>query len=453
MKRQIAVVLFSFLLACTSYASTLPARISNLLQRVPEANVGILVENADTGHILYSHNADHYFTPASNTKLFTAAAALLYLGPDFSYDTTIGTQQGNVYVVFSGDPTLTTANLRDLIHALKNSGVHHITGNVVLDTSAFSGPNYPLGWVVDDLPYCYAAPITSVILDQNCHAIKILHHLGGSPHTVPSSSAMFPINVSQLHFADRTQLKTCVFEPKMGQDNSVTLKGCLPNQAEIGFQFAITNPTLYATDVIQNALRAEGISLAGHIIVGNAPKHFHVIAEHHSATLLPILQTMLKYSDNVYAGALTKTLGEHYYGVGTHKAGVSAINAILQANLGRSFTPPYLEDGAGGSTYNLISPQEIAMLLQYFYHSKLRYSFRDALAISGQGGTLAYRLTTAPWKNHVYGKTGSMSGVSALSGYLWLPHRSPIIFSIMMNGIVGSLNPARRVQDQIVETL
>jgi D-alanyl-D-alanine carboxypeptidase/D-alanyl-D-alanine-endopeptidase (penicillin-binding protein 4) len=197
-------------------------------------------------------------------------------------------------------------------------------------------------------------------------------------------------------------------------------------------------------------LASQGIKLQGTVQVGTTAFASKVIATHQSASLQVLLGIMLKKSDNLYAEAITRTLGQQYYGVGSHKAGVNAINAIIEKQLGPDFSPPYLQDGCGESIYNLISPTQIAQVLYGMYHSSMSQIFIKDLAITGQPGTLAYRMTKPPLGGKVFAKTGTIAGVSTLSGYLLLPGRTPIIFSIMMNEIIGSAARARNAQDQIV---
>lgn len=434
----------------TSLSITIPWYLK---KHVPKVNTGILIENAQTGKVLYQQNASQAYTPASNTKILTGAAALWYLGPNYHFKTVISTKgsikngqlDGNVYITFSGDPSLTSRDLLDLIAQLKASGVHSVNGNVILDDSVFNGPQYPLGWPQDDLAYCYAAPATGVIINQNCMSFQLnrgqIIQFGGNDYPI----------INQLKLVGKKALRTCVFAPEFQENNTVVLKGCLPNQPVWNFQFAIHNPQEYALQVTGRLLKSQGIQVSGSIKMGNTPYGTKTIDSHQSADLNILLAFMLKKSDNLYAEAITRTLGQQFYGVGSHKAGVNAINAILAKQLGPDYQPAYLQDGSGESTDNLISPQQIADVLFSMYHSSMGPTFIKDLAVSGyKPGTLAYRLNQKPLLGNVYAKTGTIAGVSALSGYLIIPGHQPVIFAIMMNEIVGSPARPRRAQDQIV---
>ncbi len=455
MVRLWSVFLFINLLWCgaevqASVSSTIDAIVT---RQSANMQIGVEIINAGTGKVIYSKNPALPMTPASNTKVMTAAAAYLYLGPDYTYVTSIGQSGDNLYVKFSGDPTLTSADITALAKSLKQAGITTVKGNVILDQNVFSGPYYGLGWSQDDLAYCYGAPISGAIINGNCMALQVTK----SPHSqtpmIKQFTTRFPV-VNQVRLVGRRELRTCVFQPTITSNNSILLQGCLPSRANWGFSFAIKNPSSYAKQVVQTAFANAGIKVQGQFISGQAPANEHILASHNSDDLVTLLSYMLKHSDDVYAGAIAKTLGNSYYGVGSYKAGANATNAILMARLGKNFKPPYMEDGSGLSSYNLISPQQLIQVYSYMYQQpNLKTTFMKSLATSGQVGTLSYRMTQNGMAGHFMGKTGTISGVSTLSGYLAMPGQPVYIVAIMMNGIEGSPAHARYVQDQIVKLL
>ncbi len=452
-----------FCLFCAVAQASLSSKINSLINNQSGAmQIGAYVTNAATGKLLYSYNGNTPMTPASNTKVMTSSAAFLYLGPNYHFVTSVVTTgkvqknvlTGNVYVVFSGDPTLTTQDVYTLFKAVRAAGITSIHGNVIIDQTVFSGPYYGLGWPQDDLAYCYAAPVAGAIINENCMALQVVKNKKGRTPVVRQYTTNFPV-VNHLALVGQKELRTCVFQPTITTNNAILLQGCLPARADWGFAFAIKNPQSYARQVVQVALSKAGIAVNGSVQAeGKAPGKARVLASHSSDSLQTLLAYMLKHSDNVYAGAVTKLLGQEYYGVGTYKAGANAIASILASRIGSSFSPPYLEDGSGESVYNLISPKELVQVYNYMYgQPQLINTFMQSLAISGQVGTLSYRLTTNGLAGHVYGKTGTINGVSTLSGYLALPGKPTITFAIMMNGVHRNFNAARAVQDQIVQAI
>lgn len=395
------LIVFSMSLFAISVFADLTASINNLVAReAKNEKVGIYVQNIEDGSVLYAYNSNEAFTPASTTKVFTAAAAYLSLGPQYHYITSLSTNasmaqnlKGNVYLRFSGDPTLTILNIDALFYQLRRQGVREISGDVVLDQSIFSGSYYGSGWTPDDIDNCYGAPITGAIIDNNCSRIGVVKY-----------------------------------------------------------------PNFYAQQIITNAVRHAGIRLNGKVIEGVTPKHTTTIATHDSNSLQAILDFMLKYSDDVYANAIFKTMGKAYVNSGSYAGGSFATDMILASHIGKNFSPPQLKDGSGLSTMNLITPEQLVALYDYMYHEPgLSDYFRQSLAISGQGGTLVYRLNNRLLDGRVFAKTGTFhhdkGGVSSLAGYLILPGHPVISFAIMMNDISGDTSRAESLQDQIVQTI
>lgn len=449
----------------TTFANSFSRYVNTQIQkRIPEASVGIIVIDAKSGKTLYQLNQDHAFEPASNTKIFTAAAALKQLGQNFDYETSIAidanqlkgtTLNGNAYIQFTGDPSLKRGDIDDLLKTMKSSGIKTITGNFIIDNTAFSGATYALGWLHDDLAYCYAAPVESVIINQNCMHFSVDLNKQGKPYIKRQADAQGFTIVNKLNFVPGTEdPKTCIFNPSINQNNTVMLSGCLPARQNWNFTIAVANPTKYAERYIDQALETYGIKLQGQVTTGPEPRGLKTIALHTSAKLPQLVDTMLTYSNNVYAGAFTKSLGLSYYGKGTNKAGVNAIEAITAKMNGRDYKHLTLEDGAGGSRYNLITPREISRVLRSVYlNNDLRNDFMSALPQSGMSGTLSYRMGKKPMLGRVHAKTGSMTGVSTLSGFVQDRRGRELIFSIMMNGLTEPLTTARRIQDKIVSRI
>ena len=454
------IILLASLYSTFAFA-TLNTSINALLNKEnSDEQIGIYVQNADTGMTLYNSGGSSPMTPASNTKVFTSAAAYLYLGPNYRYATSISSQapisstlKGNLYVNFSGDPTLRSLDISNLMRALQQKGVQQIDGNVIVDQGVFNGPYYGLGWPQNDLSYCYAAPISGAIINGNCMSLKITKTPGHETPIVKQYTTNFPI-VNQLRLVSKSVLRGCVFQPYITSSNTIVLQGCVPARGDWSIAFAIKNPDIYARQVVAASLQRAGVRVNGKIIDGTTPANVNTLAIHYSNPLQNILSYMLKHSDNIYAGAISKTLGDSYYGVGSYKSGVNAINATLTTHIGQAFRPVYLEDGAGLSVYNMVSPKQLVQVLSYMYNQpNLSKTFMNSLAISGHTGTLSYRMSKPPLFGHVYGKTGTINGVSTLAGYIAIPGHPTVTFAIMMNRITGSPAHARYIQDRIVQTI
>lgn len=455
------LLLFPALLLINAYSfASLSATVNAGLKKLPSASTGMMITDLTLNRVLYAKNASRYYVPASNTKLLTAITAFLRLKPDFHFTTqlaispktVISEQQikGDLFLLMSGDPSLTHNDLNALFRDLAKMGVRRITGNLTIVPTLMSGPNTALGWMDQDLNYCYGAPISSYLLDQDCLYVTLNQTEKGNIASVPSYQRFFHIT-PEIQYVNEKDPKTCTFRPKTEPDNHIRLTGCLPNHKSWPLHLAIRDPYSYLVAQVSQDLQDNQITLTGKILTGNAPVNTKTLAAHDSPPLQNLVKTMLVYSNNIYAGALTKAIGYQVYKVGTFKAGV---NAIIETttNLAKMPSAPIrLEDGAGGSRYNLVSPEFMVKLLTAVYQDKTLYrKLYSSLAISGQTGTIAYRMNSKGVLGKVRAKTGTLQGVSALSGYAITRRKHIIAFSIMMNGLTKSDTLAHRLQDQII---
>lgn len=467
------------LLTCVSintYASemqkpiSLSQAIESLIEHnMPTADVGISVKDATSGKTIYERQSYQLFTPASNTKLFSSAAALYHLGENFTFDTSVyantkklksKTLNGNLYIKFSGDPSFRAIHLKKLI-ANTHKKINTIKGNVVIDDSQFSGEVYGPGWSQEDLNWYFCAPITSVMINQNTVDVNIIpgSKLGNHAQLKVVDKDFMPyVKVSSDKIKTvtyPTAEKHCSLYPKGNSKNNYHVSGCWPisNKART-LHFAIRNPNLLAKQIILSELIKNNIKLNGKIVFGTTPTSLKTISTHQSRPLKLLLQTVLKDSNNVYAEAITKTLGKYVYNVGSFQEGVNAIENILYDKANLDFNKIVLRDGSGGSRYTLISPRQITRLLFVIHHTpKIAKLFEQALPESGEDGTLKHRMKSFDLKGKLFAKTGSMTGVSTLSGFLTTRNNQKLIFSIMVNHIVGDINEARELQAQIASVL
>lgn len=435
-------------------------------QNLPQAQIGVMVMDANTGKILFEHDQYRAFTPASTVKLFSATAALAYLGKQFHFITRVGFNpkqlkhgvlKGNLFVEFTGDPSLTTKELRQLLSAVRKAGVSRIDGRVILVDQRYQGPNYAPGWTYDSVYWAFSAPITTVILNQNQVALKFepSKTLGHPVKIVRGRRARFmPLHADVKTVTYQQAMHQCSLQLRVSDTNSIHLAGCWPDGSAGWQTIAVTNPALYASSVIQNDLSKLGIVFKGKVVTGYWAHGLKTVATHDSVPLPQLLHKMLKDSDNVYAESLTKTMGYYRSGHGTFMTGVNALKAEDNRLADIDFSQAVLKDGSGQSRYDLLQPQQVVKLLYAVDHNKkLHKLLINALPISGEDGTLKWRMRSDQMRGRVHAKTGSMSGVSALSGYLMTVDHHRLIFSIMMNNFVGKIDKARSLQDQMCEVM
>lgn len=404
----------------------------------PSIHVGMMVMDPDTGNTLYQYQAQQYFAPASNVKLFTAIAAMLNLGAHYQFDTLLlssptsikeGTLNSNLYIKFSGDPSLTRADLKSLLANLQSHGIKQIKGNLVLDNTIFPSDLFALGVVQEDSMWGYGAPATSITLDEN--SISVTFKANTASPEIAKVEPNFVKVTSSLVFENDQNTQLCSFQAETIDAQNILLKGCIPKRLLPTIQLAMPDPNAYAQYLLRQDLTALGITLKGQMMMGMTAKNAtQILGQHHSATLVDLLTWMLQNSDNLYASAITKTMGLKAFGIGGDKAGSLAImNTLAPYHL-----PNYhLEDGDGGSDYDLVTPTVMAQLL---YHAnqdpELANFLLTALPEVDVSGTLS-DFPAAALRGKILAKTGTMTNTSSLSGFIETKSGKTLIFSLLID--------------------
>ncbi len=308
-------------------------------------------------------------------KVLTALAARLELGADFRFATDIQAQpgakqgdaiNGDIWINFVGDPTLSRM---DLLALFKQLGVNRIKGNVYVNTGAYNGYERGNGWSWDQT-LCFAAPVSSVIIDKNCAYGTITATQIGKP-AVGNVATGVPIgigadNVEVMSYGDMAR-QFCALEVDMAKGNFYELKGCItPNKDPQGLRFAIHDVEAWGWDNIRWAMDRAGIKHDGLLrVTHKSPDNAETLGTHYSVSLPVMLAKMLKKSDNLYADTFLKTVGRHYYNKpGSYRSGTMAVRAILTKN-GIDLGNATLADGSGLSAHNLISARQMLSVLNF----------------------------------------------------------------------------------------
>lgn len=434
-------------------SETLSTKIDTIIeQQLPHATVGILVQDAQTGQVIYSKNANKLLSAASGTKLFTAAAALYQLKSNYSFLTTLSQKKQDFYITFSGSPSLTSNNLNKFLQKLKENGIKRIKGNIILDNSRFKPPYYAGGNSYDDLGWYYAAPSNTVILNGNALSYEFISakEMGMPIHIQPKTPDDAGLTIiNQVVTVTNEQEKNCNLNIEIRPRNTLKLYGCLAedNKPQV-MKLAITDPVLYAKQVIKNALNKNDILLSGQIISGKTPDDARVITGFRSKNLVQLLTHMLQESDNLYADSLYKQLAYAVTGEGTYKQGTFAIKKILAQHTNIDWEQVELRDGAG-LRYNLVTAEQVVVLLSDLYNDKSMQFFK-ILPQAGVSGSLKNRMQRTTLEKKVFAKTGTMHDISSLSGYIISPNNKTLIFSIIINGINKPISTARSLEDKIL---
>jgi D-alanyl-D-alanine carboxypeptidase/D-alanyl-D-alanine-endopeptidase (penicillin-binding protein 4) len=462
MMKQTITLLCLFML-CKAQSASIQNDIDSLIHRInPRVNLGILVVDLTSGETLYRRNAENLFIPASNMKLFSEAAALMVLGPDYQFKNQLsispgaiqkGVLHGDLYLQLSGDPSFSRENLKKLLSSLEEWNIKTIQGNVYLDSRLAQIDPYPPGWLSTDLSYSYGAPNAPLVIDANRLTVT------ANPGAKPGSPALIEVNEGNGVLTLTNQVNTkanslgCSVGFYLDEYNHLTARGCIGiGQWAVQQRLAIKNPLAYAQNVIKQALANEHIQLNGYIQLGRTPMSAVLISTQYSKPLSELMADTLKPSDNLYADSLYLHAAAALKGSPVNwKEAEPIIKNFLQTQTGINFKNAVFTDGSGLSRYSLVTPEQTLSLLKFLYQRfPLSYEYISALPVSGRDGTLQKRFHVPREQGFIRAKTGTMTGINSLSGYLYTANGHTLAFAMYINRKPGSsAGPGRPVLDAL----
>jgi serine-type D-Ala-D-Ala carboxypeptidase/endopeptidase (penicillin-binding protein 4) len=446
----------SWLLGCcwilSSHAASIQNKIDEMINKVdPNINLGMKIIDLNTQTVLYQRRPTQLFIPASNMKLFSTAAALLLFGPDYQFENQLSTHapqlengvlKGSVYLNLSGDPSFGRKQLKYLLNALPALGVRQIQGNFIIVSSLEQITTPAPGVVAKDFSYRYGAPIGPVIIDENQINITVNPGANIGKHAIVEYHA--PENAIKLRNNVITSDKTkgCGVQFQIDENNQLTLNGCIGiHQAAIQQHVAIRNPLSYLSELIKYQLSKEHIRLDGQVILSHAtPRASLVIASQKSAPLTRLMSDTLKPSNNVYANSIYLHTANKLNGSNVNwQQADPIIRNFLQKNTGIALQNAIFTDGSGLSRNNRVTPEQTLKLLTYIYtRFPLAYEYIAALPVSAQDGTLQRRFVREHSRGLIRAKTGSMTGISSLSGYIYTTNGHTLAFTLYINTLPGT---------------
>jgi D-alanyl-D-alanine carboxypeptidase/D-alanyl-D-alanine-endopeptidase (penicillin-binding protein 4) len=414
---------------------------------------GILVKSLRGGDTLYEHNARRLLMPASNMKIVTLAAAAERLGWNYTYETALfaagttadGTLRGDLVAAGSGDPSLTTAAgdalFAEWADALKRAGIRTVTGRVIGDDNAFEDNGLGFGWSWDDLPDDYAAAVSALQFNENTVHVAIAP--GPSPgdsagvSVAPAGSGLMIVgSVTTSAPGAPIAIRTHRLPGSMRLALTGTIAAGAPPAA---LAVSVDNPTLFFATALRSALIAQGIDVRGAAVdiddIGDAPPRAgQPLATHRSPPLSTLALRLMKDSQNLYAETFLKTLSARAGAMpATEDGGRREAAAALQP---WGIGPDSLiqRDGSGLSRYDYVTADALVTILAHVAgDERLRGPFDASLPIAGRDGSLANRMKGTRAEGNARAKTGSMSNVRGLSGYLTAASGEPLVFSILAN--------------------
>jgi len=435
-----------------------------------QTRTGLLVVSLENEETLYARNHQHLFHPASNMKLLTTATALKKLGPDYTFPTIVysddnaienGIVRGNIYLKGYGNPDLCWNDLENIVRTMKERNISQINGDLIFDDFYFDSLYLGSGWMWDDVSAWEFAPIYALSVNDNCVIVTVSpgKNIGDTllVHMEPPNSYM-KIDNSGVTVDSLDTLSIEKFEVKrewIQPSNTIHIDGGMElNAGPKEFVIDVIDGAHYTASLFLDLLNLHGISLTGKIYRDRIPDEAKILLKNESHPLSLVVFNTNKESDNLSAELILKTLGaEMKNPPGTAKKGISIIYEYFQ-NLGVDSTSYRLADGSGVSRYNLVTPELIIHLLRDMDQDfKVQAEFTASLTTAGTDGTLENRMKESNACMKLRAKTGTLWGVSTLSGYTTTADGEKIAFSMMMEHFVTTASQIRKIQDSLSDLI
>lgn len=440
------------------------------------AHWGVLIKSLETGKIWYEQNADKMFMPASNEKILTTSAALIELGPDFQFETYLtysgeikdSVLEGDIIAFGNGDPTLYNRfnnSPKDVFKKwaadLKSAGIKTINGNIIGDDNAFDDRNIGYGWSFDGLDAWYSAEVGALQLNENYVDLKIVPPpaLTDSVLIIPNLLSRFYEIKNEIEINDTG--KTRIYVDRPFGTNTIFVRGYIKAGDE-SFEVtpSLTNPTLFYVTVLKEVFEEEGIPVSGMPIDCDdlmkwnyKSEDFNLISIHKSPPLSEILSGLMKRSQNMYAETMVKVLGWKDTGLGSFRNGKNVVEKTLKNYFGIEPGSYAFTDGSGLSRYNYVSPHQIVKIMEGMSKHKYGNVWKDILPVAGIDGTLRKRMKGTKAEGNVRAKTGTISNVRGLSGYVTTSDGEKLVFSFLVNGHLLSSKDTEDVTDTVLEMI
>lgn len=432
---------------------------------------GVLVVDAATGDVLFSLNPESYFTPASNTKLFTTALAMATLGPDYRFRTTIETRgtvdrhgrlRGDLVLVGRGDPNLSNRKfplekkvehdgppekiLAELADAVVAHGAKQLEGDVVADDTYFTYERFPSGWAIDDMLWGYGAAVSALSVNDNTLFLEL------RPGEREGTPTWFGVEPWADYYKIQNEVTTGAASSERKIEVSrepgsrlIVLRGTVPLKSDPQtLTLAVEEPAEHAAHLLRRLLEARGVRVHGeararHLSPGESRdassasgRATTVLAEHTSVPLVEAVRVLDKISQNLHAELLLRTAAREKTGATTTEAALKFAQEFLKG-IGIGEGDVVLFDGSGLSRRNLVAPEAVVKLLNYIAQQPWGQAFRSTLPVAGEDGTLSDRMKDTPAAGRIWAKTGSLGHVSSISGYATTVRGARIVFSMFGN--------------------
>ena len=436
---------------------------------VQRATWGIAVQSLARNERLFDLNPQTLMVPASVTKLISVATAADAVGWDYRFTTTLrssgpieaGTLHGDLLIVGSGDPAIGGRGGDDLtawIDALKTAGIHRIDGRIVGVDDSYEEPRPGFAWSWDDLGYSTGAIFGALNLAENRLTVTV----NPGARAGASTSLVFNADAQDLPVTNRSITgepgsMTLVWPEMRPGETTLTIAGSVPvGGMPPTLTVSAGNPTVWFARVLRRRLIASGIEVAGPAVDADdvsisSPDAAGILYTYRSHPLSEIAQPLLKESINLYGEAVQRLNAS---GPLPH-TNDQALEGIKQrlTSWGIAADAFQLVDGSGLSRRDVIATDALLQVVIRMFDPSGTSAWMRALPIGGVDGTLAERMKGTPGENNVRAKTGTMSNVRSLAGYVTTRSGEPIAFAAIVNNFEGTGAQANAALDAIAVRL
>ncbi|MBT3844939.1 MAG: D-alanyl-D-alanine carboxypeptidase/D-alanyl-D-alanine-endopeptidase [Gammaproteobacteria bacterium] len=442
----------------------------------PAAHWGVRIEESGSGTVVYSRNGDTPFIPASVGKLVTTAVALDRLGPDYTFTTHIqypfqifpasGVIDGDVRLIGGGDPTLGTAEgaggrkvFEYWAKLLVQEGVTQVNGNIIGVDSVFIDEPLGQGGAWDDEHYAFSAHASGLTVHEGTAGYKI--EKNSKQRLKKKQISLYPrseyLTPQVKVTGEHRQLKV---DRRPGTNQFVVeVPQKMKRNPAMSGRITVNNPTLYAATLFKEALQRAGIKVNGDALDSDQTSNYKqgrgLVWSHRSKPLSEILPLANKRSINLVAEHLLRSMGvrRNKAGAITHSGSVErGLRAITQFFSSHKIKPYRykLVDGSGLSRYNLIRPEDLVKVLEAMAVHAQSEVFKQSLSQAGRDGTLKWRFRETPLEGKVWAKTGTLSSIRAIAGYVTTPKGKSLTFSILVNNYASGSRKIRNAMDRLL---
>lgn len=486
--------------------ATAPATLAELRSRIEEivrqpaldpGFFAVKIVSLESGQVIFEQNANKFVRPASNMKLYTVAAAFDRLTPDYHFITSVyakekpedGKLKGDLIVYGRGDPSIAARfnngdyfkGINDLADRIVAAGVKRVKGDLVGDESFFNGDPLGSGWEWEDLQWSYGAPVSALTINDNAIDLTIRPaEKVGAPVAITTGppAKFFMSIVNHASTTERGSMSNLRIHRSVGS-NDMEISGTLAI-GDNGFTggVAIPDPALAFVSMLRDALIKRGVKIDGQLRTVNVrsggsivpdpilalaklpdyltPPQPIEIASLQSPPFSVIATQTLKPSQNQYTELILRTLGrtqpqtpnESGRMRDAEELGLEVVRNFLR-QAGVSDGELNLNDGSGLSRNDMIMADATVRLLTYMTRHKSFPQFLDALPVAGVDGTLRTRMKGTAAEGNVRAKTGSLSSVASLSGYVTTAAGEHLVFSMMLNNYPDAAAVRRESIDAI----